>query len=255
MAEFITSAGHDGVILVTLNRPAKKNAVNNQMWDELTDAFLDAENSPDIACLVLTGAGGNFSAGVDLSSFGEAGQLAGAAEHPFDRCARTIAHFAKPWIGAANGVAVGGGATMLFHADLCYVGESLRMRLPFASLGLAPEFASSYQLQANIGAQRAAEFFYTAQWIDAAKAVQAGIAAAVYGDDELLDRAMEKAAEIAQWPVNALMEIKKTLRLPHRAHIEAAFTAERLGMEKQVGSPENVEAVMAFMEKRLPEFR
>ena len=144
---------------------------------------------------------------------------------------------------------------MLFHADLCYVGESLRMRLPFASLGLAPEFASSYQLQANIGAQRAAEFFYTAQWIDAAKAVQVGIAAAVYGDDELLDRATEKAAEIAQWPVNALMEIKKTLRLPHRAHIEAAFTAERLGMEKQVGSPENVEAVMAFMEKRLPKFR
>jgi enoyl-CoA hydratase/carnithine racemase len=144
---------------------------------------------------------------------------------------------------------------MLFHTDICYVGESLRMRLPFANLGLVPEFASSYMLQANIGAQQAAELFYTAEWINAERAVECGIAARSYGDSELLEKALEKGAEIAQWPVNALKEIKATLRLPHKAHIDAAFVAESEGMERQAGSPENIEAITAFLEKRAPKFR
>ncbi len=253
MPEFLTIADNDGIRLVTLNRPEKKNAVNTPMWKEITDAFRGAEADDTIRCLVLTGAGDNFCAGVDLSSFGDGGE-GSAEEHPFGTCARTVAGFTKPWIGAAPGIAVGGGATILFHADIVYVGDSLRMRLPFASLGLVPEFASSYMLQANIGAQHAAELFYTAEWIDASKAVEAGIAARAYPDAELLPAAMEKAGEIAQWPVNALREIKSTLRLPHKAHIEAALAAEDAGMERQAGSPENIEAVVAFMEKRKPDF-
>ena len=255
MSDTVLKEYKDGVLLLTLNRPHKKNAINNEMWVAIREAFESADEDPNVVCVVLTGAGDNFRAGVDLSSFGDSEGADSAAAHPFDACARTITNFAKPWIGAACGAAVGGGATMLFHADICYVGESLRMRLPFASLGLAPEFASSYMLQANIGAQQAAELFYTAEWIDAPRAVQCGIAARAYRDEELLDRALEKAAEIAQWPVNAMKEIKATLRLPHKAHIEAAFSAESAAMERQAGSPENIEAIMAFMEKRPAKFR
>ena len=254
MPEFISLEDRDGVRLLTLNRPEKKNAINTPMWFEIADAFNSADTDSTIHCLVVTGAGGNFCAGVDLASFGD-GDASSTDEHPFGTCARAVAAFGKPWIGAAPGVAVGGGATILFHADICYVGESLRMRLPFASLGLVPEFASSYMLQANIGAQHAAELFYTAEWIDAARAVATGIAARSYADDDLLAAAMEKAAEIAQWPVNSLREIKATLRLPHREHIAAALAAEDAGMERQAGSPENIEAIMAFMEKRKPDFR
>lgn len=253
MPEFIKIDDRDGVRLVTLNRPEKKNAVNSPMWVEITQAFQSADEDDAINCLVLTGAGGNFCAGVDLASFGDS-DATSTDEHPFGACARAVAAFGKPWIGAAPGIAVGGGATILFHADIVYVGESLRMRLPFASLGLAPEFASSYMLQANIGAQEAAELFYTAEWISAERAVEKGIAMRSYADDELLSAAMEKAAEIAQWPVNALREIKTTLRLPHKAHIEAALLAEDAAMERQAGSAENIEAVMAFMEKRKPDF-
>jgi enoyl-CoA hydratase/carnithine racemase len=129
------------------------------------------------------------------------------------------------------------------------------MRLPFANLGLVPEFASSYTLQANIGAQRAAELFYTAMWIDAGKALSSGIAAAVLPDAELFDHALAKAREIAQWPVNSLREIKRSLRLHHLPAIDKAFKAEQAGMLRQVGSPENIEAITAFMEKRPPNFR
>jgi len=254
MTIFVQVEDRGGVRLVTLNRPEKKNAVNDPMWLEIAEAFDAADADPTIACLVLTGAGGNFCAGVDLSSFGE-GADTDAGQHPFGRCARSVTSFGKPWIGAATGVSVGGGATILFHADICYVGESLRMRLPFASLGLAPEFASSYQLQANIGAQQAAELFYTAEWIGAERAVSTGIAARAFPDAELLDAALAKAAEIAKWPVNSLREIKSTLRLPHREHIAAALVAEDEAMARQAGSTENIEAIMAFLEKREPNFR
>jgi enoyl-CoA hydratase/carnithine racemase len=254
MPEFVTIEDRDGVRLLTLNRPEKKNAINNPMWFEIADAFKTADADDSINCMVVTGAGGNFCAGVDLSSFGDS-DATSADEHPFGTCARVVAAFGKPWIGAAPGVAVGGGATILFHADIVYVGESLRMRLPFASLGLVPEFASSYMLQANIGAQQAAELFYTAEWINADRAVETGIAARSYSDEELLPAALEKAAEIAQWPVSSLKEIKATLRLPHRDHIAAALQAEDEGMARQAGSPENIEAVVAFMEKRKPDFR
>ena len=201
--------------------------------------------------MLLVGAGDDFCAGVDLSSFGD---VAEGQEHPFESAARAVAEFDKPMVAAAQGAAVGGGATVLFHADVVYVGQSLRMRLPFANLGLVPEWASSYMLQANIGAQRAAELFYTAEWIDADMAVHRCIAADVLPDADLFDHAMKKASEIAQWPVNSLREIKRSLRLHHMDAIDKAFKAEQAGMERQAGSPENIEAVTAFMEKRKPDF-
>ncbi|MEZ5569400.1 MAG: enoyl-CoA hydratase-related protein [Halioglobus sp.] len=252
MTDFILTENHDGVLVVTFNRPDKKNAINNAMWTGLREAFLAAAADDSVVCALLCGAGDNFCAGVDLSSFGEQSP---EAEHPFESAARAVVDFDKPLVAAAQGVAVGGGATVLFHADIVYVGESLRMRLPFANLGLAPEWGSSYMLQANIGAQRAAELFYTAEWVSADKAAHYGIAADVLPDVDLYAHAFAKAREIAQWPVNALREIKRSLRLHHNDAIDIAIKAEQAAMARQAGSPENIEAITAFLEKRAPNFR
>ena len=252
MSDTILAENREGVLIVTLNRPQKKNAINNEMWIAIRETFISAEEDDSVVCVLLTGAGENFCAGVDLSSFSDP---SAAGDHPFESAARAVAAFGKPIVAAVKGVSVGGGATVLFHCDMVYVGESLRMRLPFANLGLAPEWASSYMLQANIGAQRAAELFYTAQWIDADKALNCGIAAAVLPDASLFDHAFNRASEIAQWPVNSLREIKACLRLSHKADIDAAFDAEQAAMSRQAGSPENIEAITAFMEKRPPNFR
>jgi len=198
---------------------------------------------------VVTGAGSDFSSGVDLNDFSEAG-----GEHPFERCARRLVDFNKPIVSAAKGVAIGGGATLLLHTDVVYVGESLRLRFPFTALGLVPEWGSSYQLQAVIGARKAAELMYTSEWLGAERAVELGIATAAYSDDELLERAMEKAREIAKWPVSSLRETKDLMRRVHRAAIHAAIDAEQAGMAKLAGKPENIEAVVAIMEKRAPDF-
>ncbi|MEZ5572592.1 MAG: enoyl-CoA hydratase-related protein [Halioglobus sp.] len=252
MSDLICTENRDGVLVVTLNRPEKKNAINTRMWIGLREAFKAAAADDDVLCVLLCGAGENFCSGVDLASFGEVGS---GEEHPFESAARAVVEFDKPLVAAAQGVAIGGGATVLFHADIVYVGDSLRLRLPFASLGVVPEWGSSYMLQANIGAQRAAELFYTAQWVDADKAVQSGIAAAALPDAQLFDHALAKAREIAQWPVNSLREIKRSLRLHHLPAIDKAIIAEQAGMRRQVGSAENIEAITAFMEKRPPDFR
>jgi enoyl-CoA hydratase/carnithine racemase len=252
MTDLILTDNRDGVLVVTFNRPEKKNAINTQMWIDLRETFNVAAADDDVTCVLLCGAGDNFCSGVDLSSFGD---VADGEEHPFESAARAVVAFDKPVVAAAQGVAIGGGATVLFHADIVYVAESLRMRLPFASLGLVPEWGSSYMLQANIGAQRAAELFYTAQWINADKALEVGIAAAVLPVADLFDHALAKAREIAQWPVNSLREIKRSLRLHHLPAIDTAIKAEQAGMARQAGSPENIEAIMAFMEKRPPNFK
>lgn len=250
MSETVLCSLDDGVLSLTLNRPDRKNAFSREQWHAFTEAMRDAQENPAVAVVLLCGAGGNFSSGTDLYEFADAD-----AEHPFARCAEVVCGFDKPLVGAAAGIALGGGATLLFHCDVLYVADSLRMRLPFVSLGLVPEFASSYQLQANIGARRAAELFYTAEWIDAARALETGIATAVLPEAELLEHARAKAREIARWPVRSLQETKRTLKAAHRAGLARALEVETEGMARCVGSPENEEAIMAFVEKRAPDFR
>jgi enoyl-CoA hydratase/carnithine racemase len=173
----------------------------------------------------------------------------------FFACEAGLLAFGKPMLGAVTGVAVGGGCTIAIACDITYVGEGLRARLPFANLGLVPEIASSYTLQATVGRQRANEVMFTAEWINADRALELGMAARKFSDDALLEATLAKAREIAQWPTSSLVAIKKTLRAAHSAAIAAALDIEHSEMQRLVGSPENVEAIKAFMEKRAPDFR
>ena len=253
----LRSHDDDGVLLLTLNRPEKKNAFHEAQWDALASALDEAREDPQVAVAVLTGAGGNFSSGVDLASFtGERPPpRADGKASAFFACVDAVFAFDKPLLAAVCGVAVGGGATLAIASDIVYVGESLRMRLPFANLGLVPEIASSYTLQAAIGRQRASELMFTAEWIDAARAVEVGIAARRHPDAKLLDETLAKAREIAQWPVSGLRAIKQTLQAAHRPGIAAARKIEDELMLRLAGSPENIEAVTAFMQKRRPDFK
>jgi enoyl-CoA hydratase/carnithine racemase len=246
----------DGVLLLTLNRPRKKNAFDDPQWDALRDALREAREDDDVSVVVVTGAGGDFSAGVDLASFAGGGPpREDGKPNGYYGLMQALVAFDKPLLAAVRGVGVGIGATFLFHCDVVYVGESLRLRLPFVSLGLVPEGASSYMLQAVVGARRAAELFYTAEWIGAARAVETGIATRSFPDGEVLGATLAKAREIARNPMSALRATKRTLKAVHAAGIRAALEAEDAGMAAQAGSPENIEAVRAFLEKRPPDFR
>jgi enoyl-CoA hydratase/carnithine racemase len=251
MSDTVIQQLGDGVLELTLNRPARKNAFNREQWLALADALNDARDNPAVACVLITGAGGNFSSGVDLADFG-AGDP--DEEQPFYRTQRAVFDFDKPLLAAAQGVAIGGGATLLLHCDVIYVAPSLRLRFPFVNLGLVPEFGSSYTLAAMIGTRRAAELMYTARWLTAQQALDYGIATAVIDDADLVSHARATAQEIAQWPVRSLQETKRCLKAAHTQALRVAGDIEQAGMMKLAGSPENIEAVTAFIEKRAPNF-
>ncbi|MFQ3323948.1 MAG: enoyl-CoA hydratase/carnithine racemase [Pseudomonadales bacterium] len=251
MKEIILREQIDRVLLVTLNRPNKRNALNVPLWLELQAVMKEAQNNNTIAAVVLTGSGGNFCAGTDTHD----PIASDLKKSPYEACAKTIAAFDKPMLAAVNGTATSVGAALTFHCDVVYVGESLRMRLAYTSMGLVPEFAASYMLKNNIGAQRAAELILSSEWIDADKAVEYGLAANKFSDEELLEKTLIKAAQIAQWPINALRETKHCLKISQKTAIDTAFAREMAGTRKQAGSPENEEAKAALMERRKPNFR
>jgi enoyl-CoA hydratase/carnithine racemase len=232
------------VLVLTLNRPGKRNAVNRQMWRELRDAFRDAEQDPAVRVAVLTGAAGAFTAGQDL------GEMTSGEEPGFGALIDCLCAFDKPLLAAVNGVGVGFGLTVLLHCDVVYIAAGARLRPPFVALGVVPEAASSYLLPAAIGWQRAAELLFTAEWIDAERAVELGIATRVCPPEELLPAVRALAAQIATQPPGAVRATKRLLMATRVEQIRAARAREDHAFTERIGSPENLEAIGAFFEKR-----
>lgn len=247
----LTDLDAEGVLTITMNRPERRNAFNSDAFLALRDAFAEANSDPKVAVVLLTGAGDDFSSGLDLSAV----DMNQDGPPPFELMMDAICAFEKPLVCAAKGCAIGFGATVLFHADVVYLGRSAKMRFPFASLGLVTEAAAAYLGPATIGYKQAAELLFTAEFFGADKALEYGIATRVYTDEELSSKALEKAREMAQWPVDSLVEIKRIMKAMHGDKIDLARKLEMEGFGKLMGSPANMEAFSAFMERRAPDFR
>lgn len=253
-SELVVRASEDAVLLLTLSRPERRNAFNHALYRAFADALHAAREDDDVHVVVVTGTAGAFSAGQDFSEMTDA-PPADSGPHGFQVLMDELCAFDKPLVAAVNGVAVGLGMTMLLHCDLVYLAESARLRCPFVTLGVVPEAASSYLLPATIGFQRAAEVLYTAQWLDAARALELGLAARVLPDADLLDAALAKAREIAAHPPRAVRHTKQLLMATRRDAIRAAREREDAAFAERIGSPENIEAITAFFERRAPDFR
>jgi len=248
---------HGRVRLLTLDRPEALNAFNTALYDTVAAALNDAAADGDIAVVVLTGAGRAFSAGQDL---GEMATLAGGelgeagAGHGFPRFMDALIGFPKPLIAAVNGLGVGLGLTVVGHCDLTLVAESARFRPPFTALGVVPEAAASYTLPAMMGWQAATHALLTSAWISADEAVATGLALRKVADAELVPEALALAAEIAVWPISSLVGTKRVLRAAHTEAVADARRREDRAFAAMTGSPANLEALTAFLEKRQPDF-
>jgi len=240
-----------GVAVVTWNRPRQRNAFNQQMWCEGRDTLRELLDSPDVRAVVVTGAGEAFSAGQDL---GEMRTAPADGEHGFPGFMNVLCTFDKPLIAAVNGVGVGIGLTMLLHCDIVYASENARLRAPFIPLGVVPEAASSYMLPLIVGYQRASEVLFTAEWIDARRAVELGIASRLYPAAELLPAARAMAAKIAAGPIGAIRHTKRLVLATRNEQVRAAREREDRAFEERIGTPENLEAISAFFAKRPPDF-
>jgi enoyl-CoA hydratase/carnithine racemase len=251
--ETVLESFADGVRTLVWNRPRRKNAFDEQMWRESADALREARSDERVRALVVTGSGEAFSAGQDL---GEMAQPPAGGDGPgFPRFMDELVAFDKPLLAAVNGVGVGIGLTFLLHCDVVWIADEARLRAPFVPLGVVPEAASSYLLPLQLGHQRAAELLYTAEWIDAARAVDLGLASRALPRERLLPELQALATRIAAQPLGALRHTKRLLMVVRAEGIRGAREREDAAFRVRVGSPENVEALKAFLEKRPADFR
>ena len=241
------------ILRVTVNRPAKKNAMTSAMYNALADVFDGAGKDDDIHVVIWDAAGDAFSAGNDVEDFLK--NPPGPGESPQARLGNALMNLDKPVIAAVKGAAVGGGTTLLTHCDFVYAGESAKFQLPFVNLGLVPEFGSSYSLPARFGYIRAAELFMLGQLFNSEVAVEIGLVTRVVPDAELSATVTQTAEKLAAKPVGALRATKKLLRGSSREQTEQAIKAETEEFTARVRSAEVKEVLTAFMEKRPPNFK
>lgn len=249
----------DRVRLLTLDRPEARNALDTDHYRALGDALADAATRDDLAVVVITGTGSAFCAGQDLAEMGRLGSgtpdvATDRAEHGFTHFVGSLEAFPKPLVAAVNGVAVGLGVTMLPYCDLVLVADTARLRTPFASLGVVPEAGSSFTLPVAMGRQAAAHLLLSGAWIDAATALESGLAWRVCPAGRLLDDALTAARELARLPVVSLVETKRLMRTGWLDSARAARTREEEVFARLTGAPANREAITAFFERREPDF-
>jgi enoyl-CoA hydratase/carnithine racemase len=246
LTEEVIVSQHDGVMRIIMHRPQKKNALTGAMYDKMTASLEEAESDDSIRAILLKGSGDAFTGGNDLADFlavsREGGEPSAA---PF---IRKIALLDKPIVAAVNGVAVGVGATLLFHCDLVYASPSAKFRMPFVDLGLVPEAGSSVTVPARVGLAKASEFLLLADGFDAHEAYRLGIVNAVVPPDQLSDTAFKAASRLAAKPAGALRATRRLIR-GDRANLIAAIDRELEAFAAALASAEARAAFGAFLTK------
>ncbi|MEQ8660723.1 MAG: enoyl-CoA hydratase-related protein [Gammaproteobacteria bacterium] len=249
-----------GVAVITLNRPDAANSLNVPMAEELVKVATHCDSSPDIRCVVLTGAGKMFSAGGDLHSFAAEG--AGMAEYM--RYATTglhaaIARFARmnaPYLVAVNGIAAGAGFSMAISGDMVFAAESAKFTMAYTRAGVSPDGSSTYFLPRLVGHVKAMQLILMNDLLTAAQAREWGLVNEVVADDQLMPRVMEVAQQLAAGPTLAYGESKRlvTDSLSHTLETQMELETRAIaGLAR--ASEDTVNAINAFASKQKAEFK
>ena len=234
-----------GLLLVRLARPEKKNALTGAMYDAMTEALGSADRDDTVGAVVITGSGGVFTAGNDLSDFLAVAQ-GSSGDLPASRFIRQLARTETPLVAAVEGLAIGVGTTLTFHCDLVYAAPGTTFRMPFVDLGLVPEAGSSYLLPRRIGLAKATEFLMMGEGYDAAEAVRLGLVNAVVESDRLLQHALAQAAKLAAKPRSAVAATRRLIR-GDGAELAAAIETEAQAFREALASPAARLAFEAFL--------
>ncbi|MEN5034827.1 enoyl-CoA hydratase [Pseudomonas sp. TWI929] len=246
MSEILTQQTA-GVLVVTFNRPARKNAFTAPMYQALTQILNSAALADDIQAVVLQGSASVFSAGNDLNDFIEYPPL--QAQAPVWQFLHALNNFPKPLLAAVCGLAVGIGSTLLLHCDLVYAATDARFSLPFVNLGVCPEGASTLLLPRLLGYQVAAEALLTGEAFDADFALRAGLVNRLLPAAEVQGWALAQAQKIAQKPSAAVIHTKRLLKQGLQGEANARIDAEAQAFAMLLQQEAAQTAIAAFAKR------
>ncbi len=253
----------NNVLVVTLNRPEKRNAVNSEVMCRLYDAWKQLDNDDDVRVAILTGNGTTFCAGMDLSEIGKLGSgkpdneyMERVMANPsmiYDAWLKTLRP-TKPVILAAEGFARAGGTEILQGTDIRIAGESAVFGITEVQRGLFPMAGSAVRLRRQIGYAVAAEMLICGEDLPARRAYELGLINHIVPDGQALTKAKEVAARIAKNGPLAVKAIVATLRETETLPEAEAFAIEQRHGMPVMGSDDAKEGPRAFFEKREPNF-
>lgn len=256
MQELIVERAENGVVTLTLNRPQVKNAVAEHMWEDLRCIFQEVTRSQADRVLIITGAGGDFCTGADLS-----GDVAGPGRHPLDAmhpvsaAALALHDVSKPTIAKVSGAAVGAGMNLALGCDLVVVDESARFSQIFARRGLSLDFGGSWLLPRLIGIHKAKELALFGEILSAQEAERMGLVNRVVAEGELDGFVAEWANRLAEGPPLTLQMNKRLLSGGLSLGLYESLQWEAAVQTVNFASEDTREGIAAFVEKRKPVFR
>lgn len=249
---------HDGVVTVTLDRPQRKNAASGLLWHELDEVLRLTGRSRDDRVLVLTGAGGDFCSGADLSD------PAGMSNDPQDpqllrmqfvsRVVLALHELGKPTLAKVRGVAAGAGMSLALACDLVVASDTSRFSAIFARRGLSLDAGASWLLPRLVGLHRAKELAFFAELLGADEVARLGLVNKVVPDGELDEICDAWAARLASGPPLALAMTKRLLNDSSGSSFSEALEHESWAQTVNFATDDTREAMAAFLEKREPRF-
>jgi 2-(1,2-epoxy-1,2-dihydrophenyl)acetyl-CoA isomerase len=264
--EELTFERHGKVALATLSRPKKLNALNGRLSQEALAVCAEVENDDAIRALIVTGEGRGFCAGADLTGGGgraQRGQESGTPPQTqrldqlgwVGRQAMAFYNLTKPTIAAVNGVAAGAGMSLALACDLRVGSEKARFKTVFIERSLSPDSGMSFFLPRIVGYSRAADLVFTSRNVEAEEAYRIGLLDRLVGADELVERSLELADQIALWPPMAMRSSKRVMQENMQLGLEQALKNELRALDYARRAPNDVrEARQSFVERRAPEF-
>ena len=244
-----------GVLTITLNRPAKLNALTVELVDAIGAALQQARDDSDVRAVVLTGAGRGFSAGADLNvSLADPDRdVRKVLHHHYAPVITAMREIEKPVVAAINGVAAGAGMSLALAADLRVAAESATFIQAFVRIGLVPDAGATFFLPRLVGAAKAAELAMLGDQIDAAEALRLGLVNRVVPDAQLSAATGELAGRLARGP-RSIGLIKRALHLSLTSDLASQLRHEEDLQALARASNDAVEGVRAFIEKRPAQF-
>ena len=246
----------DGVLLVELDRPEKRNALDEALQGELLQVFTDVAHDREVLGVILTSVGEAFSAGGDLSRFErDWGQAEfRASSHELTRLISSIERLEKPVVSAINGLATGAGTQLALSCDLRIASENARFVFREGMIGFIPSHGGCARLVKLVGLARARDILLGGEDLDAREAFRHGLVTKVVPHEKLLDEARERLWHIFRRAPQAYGLSKRLLHLSASVDLESSLFAESLAQSLLVATEDHKEGVRAARERRAPRF-
>lgn len=245
----------DGIATVTLNRPEKKNAMLLAMRDRIAEIADEINDDTDIRAVVLTGAGGDFCAGADVSEMAKGGINGSLFKARHMRAAIVgLGRVQKPMVGAVRGVALGMGLSMALACDYLLCTKTLRIGAVQRKIGLSPDAGNVWFLTRYLGVARARELVYSGRMVGAEEALQMGLVTRIVEDEQLMSEATALARSFVDGPTLAFGAAKKMFDAATRLSLDEFMDLEGSLVPLMALSEDFKEGTRAFMEKRPAQF-